>query len=178
MIQSSGAWTKETKPISHVVFFLHLTPVPPPVAVTLRRWAEILRFTSTFTSDHFFIFYFCECALLRPHSVQCLTHTLPLTFLFWVFIPDERLPNNTDLRILTSFNKVSSSDSVKLRFFPLLMVWIWWCREGNPRCRPYLNSFAYLNGGVDRDKGKVLGSMRMHTLIHLIFFVHTTVSGF
>ena len=167
---NKGKGTKETKPISHVVFLLHLTPVPPPIAVMLRRWAEILRFTSTFTSDHFF--YISECVLLQSHSVQCLTHTLPLTFFFLggVFIPDKRLPNNTDLRVSTSFNRVSSSDSVKLRFFPLLMVWIWWCREGNPRCRPYLNEFAYLNGTWTGTKEKCLDPC-IRTLWYISFLL-------
>ncbi len=112
-------------------------PVPPPVAVTLRRWAVILRFTSTFTSDLFF--YFSDHALLRPHSVHCNTHMPPLTLFFWVFMPDERLPNKTIWRFSTSLRSISSSDSVKLRFFPWFMFKIWSCREGNPRCRPYLN---------------------------------------
>ena len=65
----------------------------------------------------------------------------------------------------------------------------------NLRSRAYLNRFAYLNGGVDREefatsacalnstligmyKRNVLGSMRTHTLIHLNLFVRMTVSGF
>ena len=67
--------------------------------------------------------------------------------------------------------------------------------EVNLRSRAYLHWFAYLNEGVDREefatsacalsstlvgmcKRNVLGSMRMHTLIHLNLFVRTTVSGF
>ena len=67
--------------------------------------------------------------------------------------------------------------------------------EVNLRSRAYLNRFAYLNEGVDREefatsacalnstlvgmyKRNVLGSMRTHTLIHLNLFVRTTVSGF
>ena len=140
-------------------------------------------------------FNFRVCALLRPHCIDGLANTLPLTSLLFCIYPCWQGSNSICLRISTSWSKISSSDSVKFRFLPLFMVpgdrikrWI-----SGPEA--YLNEIAYLNEGVDREefgtsacalnstliemyKRNVLGSMRSHTLIHLNLFVRKTVSGF
>lgn len=51
-------------------------PLPPPA------WAEVLRLTSIFMSDHFF--YCLRCAGPRSSSIDRLAHTLPLSRLSFV----------------------------------------------------------------------------------------------
>ncbi|KAK0144483.1 hypothetical protein N1851_017144 [Merluccius polli] len=59
-----------------------------------------LRFTSTFRSDHFF--FPCVCALLGPHGMYRLTHTLPLISFLFILIPADRGPERISLRGSTS----------------------------------------------------------------------------
>ena len=67
------------------------TPVPPPVAVTLRRWAETLRFTSTLRSDHFFLISECVRCWDPTALTASQTHSHSLLFCF-AFIPVDRVP--------------------------------------------------------------------------------------
>lgn len=114
------------------------TPLPLPVLPTLCRCAAVLRLTSTFISDHFFLSSFT----VRLSDPTALTASAKLShsyFFLLLLIPEDNVPNKICFLVSTSDSSTSNSLSVKFRFLPLALAIFLLLSFAKVDSLPYLN---------------------------------------